>query len=63
MRSAKRRALRRYVTGGRLGKKNLSRSFWVEIVLASFAGLLALITPFFPDLIFSVAAVEWRRTT
>ena len=73
-------------------RKNLPRSFWVEIVLASFTGLLGLITPFFPDwieavsgfdpdqhdgsvermivlglcvlsiAIFSLAAVEWRRT-
>jgi uncharacterized membrane protein len=28
---------------------NLRRLFWVEIGLASIAGLLALITPIFPD--------------
>lgn len=73
-------------------RKNLSWTFWVEIILASFTGLLGLITPFFPDwieavsgwdpdqhdgsvermivvglcvlsiAIFSLAAVEWRRT-
>jgi hypothetical protein len=73
-------------------RKNLSWTFWVEIILALFAGLLGLITPFFPDwieavsgwdpdqhdgsvermivvglcvlslAIFSLAAVEWRRT-
>jgi hypothetical protein len=73
-------------------RKNLLWTFWVEIILALFAGLLGLITPFFPDwieavsgwdpdqhdgsvermivvglcvlslAIFSLAAVEWRRT-
>jgi hypothetical protein len=73
-------------------RKNLSWTFWVEIILASLVGLLGLITPFFPDwieavsgwdpdqhdgsvermilvglcilsiVIFSLAAVEWRRT-
>jgi hypothetical protein len=36
-------------------RKNLSRRFWAEIVLASFTGLLGLITPFFPDWIEAVS--------
>jgi hypothetical protein len=70
----------------------LSWRFWAEIALASFTGLVGIITPFFPDWIeaisgwdpdqhdgsvermivvglcvvsiamFSLAAVEWRRT-
>jgi hypothetical protein len=78
--------------GGLALRKNVSWTFWVEIILASFTGLLGLITPFFPDWIeavsgwdpdqhdgsvermivvglcvvsiavFSLAAVEWRRT-
>ena len=74
-------------------RKNLSWTFWVEIILASLVGLLGLITPFFPDwieavsgwdpdqhdgsvermilvglcilsiVIFSLAAVEWRRSS
>jgi len=81
----------RYVTEISL-RKNLSWTFWVEIILASFTCLLGLITPLFPDwieavsgwdpdqhdgsvermilvglcilsvVIFSLAAVEWRRT-
>ncbi|MBV8103912.1 MAG: hypothetical protein JO223_04670 [Hyphomicrobiales bacterium] len=36
-------------------RKNLSRRFWSEIVLASFTGLLGLITPVFPDWIEAVS--------
>jgi uncharacterized membrane protein len=30
-------------------RKNFRRLFWVEIALAAITGLLALITPIFPD--------------
>jgi hypothetical protein len=30
-------------------RRNFRLRFWIEIGLASIAGLLALITPFFPD--------------
>ena len=30
-------------------KKNLPRRFWVEVILAAFTGLLAVITPIMPD--------------
>jgi hypothetical protein len=73
-------------------KRNLRPWFWIEIGLASLTGLLALITPVFPDwievvsgwdpdqhdgsverlivlglflatvAIFTLAALEWRRT-
>jgi hypothetical protein len=36
-------------------KKNLSRWFWPEVVLASLVGLLGIITPFFPDWIEAVS--------
>ena len=54
MRSAKKRALRRCVWRFSL-RENLSRRFWAEIVMASFTGLLGLITPFFPDWIEAVS--------
>jgi hypothetical protein len=41
-------------------RKNLSRWFWADIVLASFTGLLGLITPFFPDWIEAVSG--WRES-
>jgi hypothetical protein len=73
-------------------RRNYRLRFWAEIGVASFTGLLGLITPIFPDWIelvsgwdpdqhdgsvermivvglclasialFSLAAVEWRRT-
>jgi hypothetical protein len=30
-------------------RRNFRRRFWAEISLASFTGLLALVTPIFPD--------------
>jgi hypothetical protein len=49
-------------------RKNFRRLFWVEVALAAFTGLLALITPIFPDWIELVSgwdpdqhdgSVEW----
>jgi uncharacterized membrane protein len=49
-------------------RKNFRRLFWVEVALAAIAGLLALITPIFPDWIEFVSgwdpdqhdgSVEW----
>jgi hypothetical protein len=36
-------------------KKNLSRWFWPEIILASLVGLVGIITPVFPDWIEAVS--------
>jgi hypothetical protein len=49
-------------------RKNFRRLFWVEVALAAITGLLALITPIFPDWIEFVSgwdpdqhdgSVEW----
>jgi len=49
-------------------RKNFRRLFWVEVVLGALTGLLALITPIFPDWIEFVSgwdpdqhdgSVEW----
>jgi hypothetical protein len=52
-------------------RRNFRRLFWVEIGLATITGLLALITPIFPDWIEAVSgwdpdqhdgSVEWLIT-